>query len=53
MNATAFQFTLYPPIAVARKSLVNAFDLLAQLLVNVVATFSILLVGFVVERAGS
>jgi hypothetical protein len=50
-QATTFQRTRYPPIAVARKFLVNAFDLLTQLLVLIVTTFS-LLVGFVVERAG-
>jgi heme/copper-type cytochrome/quinol oxidase subunit 1 len=52
MNATALQFTFYPPISVARKSLVNAFDLLAQSLVIVFTTFSMLFVGFVVKRAG-
>jgi hypothetical protein len=49
---TAFQLTLDPPIAVARKFLVNAFDELTQLLVLVVTTFSILFVGLVVKRAG-
>jgi hypothetical protein len=50
--ATAFQLTFYPPISVARKFLVNAFDLLTQLLVLVFTTLSMLLVRFVVKRAG-
>jgi hypothetical protein len=39
------------PISVAWKLFVNAFDLLSQLVVLVVATLAILLVGFVVKRA--
>ena len=50
--ATAFQLTFYPPISVARKLLVNAFDELTQLLVLVVTTLSMLFVGLVVKRAG-
>jgi hypothetical protein len=49
--ATAFQLTGDPPISVARKFLVNAFDLLTQLLILVVTTLSMLFVGFVVKRA--
>jgi hypothetical protein len=52
LKATAFQLTLYPPISIARKFLVNAVDELTQLLVLIVTTLSILFVGFVVERAG-
>jgi hypothetical protein len=47
--ATAFQLTFYPPISVARKLLVNAFDELTQLLVLVVTTVSMLFVRFVVK----
>ena len=50
--ATAFQLTFYPPISVARKFLVNAFDELTQLLVLVVTTLSMLFVGLVVKPAG-
>src|SRR5262245_56691570 len=50
--ATAFQLRRYPPITVARKFFVNAFDLLTQLLVLIVTTLLMLFVGFVVERAG-
>jgi hypothetical protein len=52
LKATAFQLTGYPPIAVAWKFFVNAFDLLTHLLILVVSTLSMLFVGLVVERAG-
>jgi len=52
LNAATFQLTFYPSISVARKFLVNAFDLLTQLLVLVVTTISVLFVGFVIKRAG-
>lgn len=51
-ETTAFQLALYPPVAVARKFLVNTFDLLSQLIVFVVTTIPVLFVGFVVKRAG-
>src|SRR5437867_5542375 len=51
-TATAFQLTFYSAISVAREFLLNAFDLLTQLLVLVVTTFSVRFVGFVVKRAG-
>jgi hypothetical protein len=50
--ATAFQFSFHPPIPIARKFRLNAFDLLTQLLVLVVTTLPMLFVGFVVKRAG-
>jgi hypothetical protein len=50
--ATALQFTLNTPIAIAGKLLVNTFDLLTQRFVLVIATLSMLLVGLVVKRAG-
>jgi hypothetical protein len=52
LNAAAFQLTRYTPISVARKLFVYAVDLLSQLLVFVVATFSMVFVGFIVKRAG-
>jgi len=51
LKATAFQLTGYSPISVARKFLVNAFDLLTQLFILVITTLSMLFVGFVVKRA--
>jgi hypothetical protein len=50
--ATAFQFSFYPPIPIAWKFFMNAFDELTQFLVLVVTTLPMLFVGFVVKRAG-
>jgi hypothetical protein len=49
--ATALQFSFYPPVSVARKFFVNAFDELTQFLVLIVTTLPMLFVGFVVKRA--
>jgi hypothetical protein len=51
IKTTAFQRASEPPISVARKFLVNAFDLLTQVFILVVTTFSVLFVGFVIKRA--
>ena len=51
LDAATLQLTRDTTIAVAWKVLVDAFDLLPQL-VLLVATLSMQLVGFVVERAG-
>src|SRR5437870_6898653 len=50
--ATAFQFTFYPAISVAREFRLNAFDVLTELLVLAVTTLSMLFVRFVIKRAG-
>jgi hypothetical protein len=50
--APAFQLTFDPPISVARKFLVNAFDELTQLFILIVTTFLMVFVGFVIKRAG-
>jgi hypothetical protein len=47
-----FQFRLHSSITIARKLLVNAFDLLAQFLVVAFAPASMLRIGFVVIGAG-
>jgi hypothetical protein len=52
VKTTAFQRASEAPISVARKFLVNAFDLLTQVFILVVTTFSVLFVGFVIKRAG-
>jgi hypothetical protein len=44
-QATAFHLTREPPISVARKFLVNAFDLLTQFFILVITTFSMVFVG--------
>jgi len=49
--ATAFQLTGDPAISVARKLLVNAFDVLTELLVLAVTTLSMLFVRLVIKRA--
>jgi hypothetical protein len=51
-DATTLQLTRDTTIAIAWKFLVNTLDLLAQLLVLIITTLSMLLVGFVVKRAG-
>ena len=51
-DAATLQLPRDTTIAIAWKVLVDAFDLLPQLLVLIVATLSMQLVGFVVERAG-
>jgi len=52
LNAATFQLTFYPSISVARKFLVNAFDLLTQFIVLVVTTLVMLFVRFVIKGAG-
>jgi len=51
-DAATVQFDGDTTIAIARKFLVNRLDLLAQLLVLIITALSMLLVGFVVKRAG-
>lgn len=50
--ATAFQLASNAPIAVARKLLLNAFDLLPQILIAVFMTAAMLRIELVVIAAG-
>jgi hypothetical protein len=50
--ATAFQLASDAPITVARKLLMNAFDLLPQILIVVFTTTAMPRIGLVVIAAG-
>lgn len=52
MAAATFQFMRDTTIAITWKVLVNAFNLLSQVLILSVLILAMLFVGFVVKRAG-